>query len=179
MFDPGSGPPSQTATVIARECFVNAWPRFASAAFFLCLIDDHLLCPDTCHLLLYELQEPLVHARVARQLGMERRDEEPPLAQKHRLAVQLREHLDARPDGAHAWRPDEDAAQRLLLAAQLQVRLETRYLAAVGVPLDLEVDEAQVVAVEQDHPGTGAEDRGREAADCLLQPVEPDETRYR
>src|SRR5215211_4989474 len=120
MLPSGSGPPSRAATMIARESFEKSWPRFASAAFFLCLIDDHLLCPDTCHLLLYELKEPLVHARVARQLWMERRDEEPALAQQHRLALELREHLDALPDVAHAWRPDEDAAQRLLLADQLQ-----------------------------------------------------------
>src|SRR5262245_35169136 len=42
----GSGPPSFAATITARVSFVNSWPRFASAAPFLCLIDDHLLCPD-------------------------------------------------------------------------------------------------------------------------------------
>ena len=46
-FPEGSGPPSLAATMIARESFVKSWPRFASAAPFLCLIDDHLLCPDT------------------------------------------------------------------------------------------------------------------------------------
>src|SRR5581483_10216859 len=43
----GSGPPSFAATISARVSFVNSWPRFASAAPFLCLIDFHLLCPDT------------------------------------------------------------------------------------------------------------------------------------
>jgi hypothetical protein len=42
----GSGPPSRAATMIARESFEKSLPRFASAAPFLCLIDDHLLCPD-------------------------------------------------------------------------------------------------------------------------------------
>src|SRR5213080_57279 len=42
----GSGPPSFAATMIARESFENSLPRFASAAPFLCLIEDHLLCPD-------------------------------------------------------------------------------------------------------------------------------------
>src|ERR671915_1029435 len=67
----GSGPPSFAATMIARESFENSLPRFASAAPFLCLIDDHLLCPDT-RLLLDKGEKALVDARVVRQLGMER-----------------------------------------------------------------------------------------------------------
>src|SRR3954465_10710662 len=46
-FADGSGPPSRAATMIARVSFEKSLPRFASAAPFLCLIDDHLLCPDT------------------------------------------------------------------------------------------------------------------------------------
>src|ERR687887_930290 len=74
----GSGPPSRAATMIARESFEKSLPRFASAAPFLCLIDDHLLCPDTL-LLLHQLQEALVHARVVGQLRVERSDEKAPL----------------------------------------------------------------------------------------------------
>ena len=47
----GSPPPSFAATMIARESFEKSLPRFASAAPFLCLIDDHLLCPDNLCLL--------------------------------------------------------------------------------------------------------------------------------
>src|SRR5262245_19074598 len=43
----GSGPPSRAATMMARASFENIWPRFASVAFFLCLICAHLLCPAT------------------------------------------------------------------------------------------------------------------------------------
>ena len=50
MFVAGSGPPSLAATRIDRESFVKSFPRFASAAPFLCLIVDHLLCPDTLRL---------------------------------------------------------------------------------------------------------------------------------
>src|SRR5438046_9361955 len=68
-FAAGSGPPSRAATMIARVNFEKSLPRFASAAPFLCLIDDHLLCPDTgCFLLPHDVQEPLVDARVVRQL---------------------------------------------------------------------------------------------------------------
>ena len=42
----GSPPPSLAATMIERASFEKSLPRFASAAPFLCLIDDHLLCPD-------------------------------------------------------------------------------------------------------------------------------------
>src|SRR5919206_3100081 len=67
-FASGSGPPSFAATMIARESFEKSLPRFASAAPFLCLIVDHLLCPDI-RLLSYQLQEALVDARVVGQLG--------------------------------------------------------------------------------------------------------------
>src|SRR5512146_617249 len=45
-FAAGSPPPSFAATMIARVSFEKSLPRFASAAPFLCLIVDHLLCPD-------------------------------------------------------------------------------------------------------------------------------------
>src|SRR5438270_5142309 len=43
----GSPPPSRAATLIARASLVNCWPRRASTTAFLCLIECHLLCPDT------------------------------------------------------------------------------------------------------------------------------------
>src|SRR5436305_13096107 len=42
----GSAPPSRAATWIARASFVKSWPRLASVAAFLCLIEDHFECPD-------------------------------------------------------------------------------------------------------------------------------------
>src|SRR5215471_16666695 len=95
-FPAGSAPPSLAATMIARVSFEKSLSRFASAAPFLCLIDDHLLCPDMS-LLPHQVQEPLVDARVVGQLRMEGRNEEPSLARQHRVAVDLREHLDVRP----------------------------------------------------------------------------------
>src|SRR5207247_7404118 len=81
-----SPPPSFAATMIARESFEKSWPRFASAAPFLCLIDDHLLCPDNL-LLPDEIQEPFVQPRVVGQLGVEGGDEEASVAGQHRSAV--------------------------------------------------------------------------------------------
>src|SRR6266516_3318809 len=173
-FAAGSGPPSRAATMIARESLEKSLPRLASAAPFLCLIELHLLCPDT-HLLPDEVEEPLVDARVVGQLGMEGGDDDPTLAEEHRLAVQLGEHLDVRADLRYSRRTDEDSPQRLLLSEQLQIRLEARHLASIGVAAHGQVEQAEVVTVEQDHPGTGAEHRSLEAADRLLEPVQPDE----
>src|SRR5215831_11205302 len=106
----GSGPPSFAATMIARVSFEKSWPRFASAAPFLCLIDDHLLCPDT-GFLPDDVQEALVDARVVGQLRVEGRDEEPSLAREHRMAVDLGEHLDVRPSLLEPRRADEYGTQ--------------------------------------------------------------------
>src|SRR5881409_3077464 len=96
MFAPGSGPPSRAATMIARDSFEKSAPRFLSAAPFLCLIDDHLLCPDM-RLRFYELEQPVVEPRVVRQLGMERRGEEPSLPREDGPSVVPGEHLHLRP----------------------------------------------------------------------------------
>src|SRR5262245_29465838 len=103
--------------MIARDSFVKSWPRRASAAPFLCLIVDHLLCPDTRRLL-HQLEESLVHARVVRQLRMERRDQEPALAEQHGLAVALGEHLDVVPGLPHARSANEHAGERLVVTLE-------------------------------------------------------------
>ena len=59
------------------------------------------------------------------------------------------------------------------LADQIQVGLEARELAAVAVPLDLDVDEPEMCSVEQDHPRAGAEHGSGEPPDRFLQAVEP------
>src|SRR5438552_2196616 len=93
----GSPPPSFAATMIARASFEKSFPRFASAAPFLCLIVDHLLCPDTRRLP-HRVQKELVDARVVGQLRVERGYEDVALTREHRVAVDLRQHLHLRPD---------------------------------------------------------------------------------
>src|SRR5205823_895863 len=122
-FAVGSPPPSRAATMIARVSLEKSLPRFASAAPFLCLIEDHLLCPDTDSLP-YLVQKELVDARVVGQFGMERRDEDPPLPREHRMTVDLRQHLDAGARLLDPRRPDEDCAQRLVAVADVEIRLE-------------------------------------------------------
>src|SRR4051794_6352381 len=173
-FASGSGPPSRAATMIARASFEKSWPRRLSVTPFACLIEAHLLCPDIRRLP-DRSEEELVHARIFRQLGVERGDEDVAVPQEHRLAVELGEDLDLRPELADARRADEDAAQRLVLACEVEVGLEARDLAAERVPVDGHVDQPEMRAVEQDHPRARAEDRPLEAADRLLEPVEPDQ----
>src|SRR6478672_8208332 len=171
-FAAGSGPPSRAATISARDSFEKSWPRFLSAAPFLCLIEDHLLCPDT-HRLLHQLEIPFVDTRVAGELGMERRDDHATVAQQNRLAVELGQHLYIRAEVAHAGRADEDAAQGPVVTVEGEVGLEARDLPAVGVALHVDVDQAEVRAVEEDHPGTGPENGLLERADRIFETVQP------
>src|SRR5436305_14123654 len=127
-FAEGSGPPSFAATMSARVSFEKSLPRFASAAPFLCLIDDHLLCPDTS-LLSHDAQEPLVDAGVVGQLGVEGGDEQTSLARQHRVAVELREHLDVRPRVLQPRRADEDCPERLAHVCDVEIGLEAVHLA--------------------------------------------------
>src|SRR3954451_10474452 len=130
-----SGPPSFAATMIARESFEKSLPRLTSAAPFLCLIVDHLLCPDM-GLLSNEIQEPLVHARVPRQLGVERGDKDTSVAREDAVPSVGCQHLDARPDLLDPRRADEDATEGAVLSGHVQIRLEAPHLAAEGVAPD-------------------------------------------
>src|SRR4029079_5766740 len=121
----GSPPPSFAATMIARVSFEKSFPRFASAAPFLCLIDDHLLCPDKQRLL-HGFEEQLVEPGVCGQLRMERGNEERTLAREHGMALELGQPLDPRPGLLDPRRTDEHGAQRLALSFQLEVGLERR-----------------------------------------------------
>src|SRR5262245_46879367 len=177
-FPPGSGPPSRAATMIARVSFEKSWPRFASVAPFFRLIDAHLLCPDKARLP-HRLEKELVHARVVRELGVESSDQEPALPEEHRLPVELGQHLDALSRSRHAGRSDEHASQRIVLSGQVEVGLEAEHLAAVSVPRDLDVDEPEMLAVEHDQARARAENRTLEAANGLLEPVEPHQAHER
>src|SRR5882672_1959067 len=122
-FPAGSPPPSFAATMMARESFEKSLPRFASAAPFLCLMLDHLLCPDTdCSL--HQLQEPLVNTRVVGQLRMERRHEHPPFEREHRVTVDFCQDLDVRACFPAPGPRDKPPGDRLLPAGRLESRLK-------------------------------------------------------
>src|SRR5262245_19263468 len=174
-FPSGSGPPSRAATMIALESFEKSFPRFASAAPFLCLMLDHLLCPDM-GLLPDQVEKPFVHPRVIRQLRMERGDEEPTLPEKDRVAVELGKDLDAVAHIRHTRCTDEHSSQRLLLVLEGEIGLEARHLSAVGVPVDADVHLTdQAVASHEDQSRAGAEHRTREFPERLLEGIEADQ----
>src|SRR3954469_3403142 len=125
----GSPPPSFAATMIARESFEKSLPRFASAAPFLCLMDDHLLCPDTRRLP-YLVEKELVDPRVVRQFRMKRGDEEPTVAREDRMPVHLRENLASVVCLLDPRRSDEHGAHGLLAVSYIQVGFEARDLPA-------------------------------------------------
>src|SRR5256714_8212559 len=116
----GSGPPSFAATMIARDSFEKSLPRLTSAAPFLCLVVDHLLCPDML-LLSHHLQKSLVLPGVVGQLRVERGDKDTSVARENAVAFVRREQLDAGAGGFDPGRADEDAAQRLGLARNGEV----------------------------------------------------------
>jgi hypothetical protein len=91
----------------------------------------------------------------------------------------LREHLDIRADVPHARRTDEDAAQRLVVAREREIGLEARDLAPIRIPVDDEVDEPEMLAVEDDHPRASPEHRLLEPAHRLVEPVEPHQAHER
>src|SRR5829696_5172140 len=110
---------------------------------------------------------------------MERRDDETSLAERNRLAVERGEDLDVRAGLAHPRRADEDAAQRLLVARELEVSLEACDLAAVRIAVHGDVHEPEMLPVEDDHPGARPEDGSLESPNCLVEPVEPHQTHER
>src|SRR5580698_2926359 len=144
--------------MIERASLEKSLPRLASAAPFLCLIDDHLLCPDISALL-DGVEEARVHAAVVGEFGGDSDDEETPVARGYRVAIEAREHLDTSADLLDPRRADEHRLHRLALARELELGLEGRDLAAEGVAPDADVHEPQVVAIEHDHAGAGPEHR--------------------
>ena len=129
-FALGSGPPSRAATMIARESFEKSWPRLASATPFLCLIDDHLLCPDIGVLLL-GLEKELVHACVVGQLRVEGSRQEPARLHQDGLTVVLGQDLDLGPSVLDARGANEDPAQAPRRRSEVEIGLEARNLPAM------------------------------------------------
>src|SRR3954451_108831 len=175
-----SAPPSFAATMIARESLEKSLPRLTSAAPFLCLIVDHLLCPDM-GLLSNQIQEPLVHARVTRQLRMERGDKDTSVAREDAVAFVLGQHLDAGPDLLDPGRADEDAADGRVLSGHVQICLEAPHLATERVAAYGDVGEAEErlaglrvdrVAGDEDHPCARPEDRRLERTQRLVEAVQ-------
>src|SRR5436190_6256480 len=96
-FDVGSPPPERAAISIWRMRTAKSFPRLASAAPFLCLIECHFEWPDISSPS-PTAQEELVHAHIACELGVKRSEQQGALAPEHGRIVIGRQHLDAGPD---------------------------------------------------------------------------------
>ena len=115
---------------------------------------------------------------------MEGRSEEASLPDEDRVVIEAGEDLDLGTDLHDPRRADEDAAQRALVACEIEVCLEAAHLAPIAVAAHGDVERTQErlvghavdgVAREQDHPCARAEDRLREAGDGVVEPVEADQ----
>src|SRR5579875_714996 len=139
-----SPPPSRAATSTCRISLANSLPRALSKAPFLCLVVAHLECPDIFLPLGEALQEPLVQARVARQLGVERAHQHRALPAQYRPAVHPGQHFDLGARPFHDGGADEDRVQGASQAAHLQVGLERLPLAPKSVAAHGDVDGTEV-----------------------------------
>src|SRR4029453_6243838 len=105
-------------------------------------------------------------------LGMERREQEASVADEYRLAVERADHVDALPELANTRRPDEHTAERNLVGCELDIGFEALHLTAERVPIDDEVREVEMLAIEHDHPRARTEDGARVGADRLVEAVQ-------
>jgi hypothetical protein len=88
------------------------------------------------------------------------RGEHAALADRDRVPFVGGQHLDPGPAALDPGGADEDRAQRLVAdPIDLDVGLEALQLAAEGVALGGDVEEAEVIGVADDQPSAGAEDR--------------------
>ena len=95
------------------------------------------------------------------------------------MPVDLGENSDAGTGLGDPGGADEDGGERPLLAVDRDRRLEARDLAPERVSLDDEIDQAEPLAVEHDHPGTGSEDGCRERPDRVVEAVEAHQPHHR
>ena len=124
-----------------------------------------------------------VHARVLRELGVKRAEQELTGAHRHRVPVDLGEHLHAVADPLDPRGADEHGPQRLGADPS---SVESASKLAIWRPKalrrQLDVDEPEVLAIAEDHPGAGAQYRAARldvGADRRLEPVALDRLRDR
>src|SRR5439155_1599846 len=157
-FDSMSPPPSRAATSTWRMSLANSLPRALSAAPFLCLIVAHFEWPDISHTLHEELMEP----QVTGELRVKRCHHDRARPAQHRVAVDLRQHLDVVADPLDVRRTDEDRGVGATgHPRDVEVDLERVDLAPEGVAAHGQLDGAEAALVgppvehlarEQDHP---------------------------
>src|SRR5207245_7257463 len=114
------------------------------------------------------VDEELMETKIARELGMERREPEIAGAPEHGHTVELGEHFDAAADALDDGRTDEHPGKVAVgEPAHRQRRLERLALAAVAVAAhrDVEDTERRLVGATIDHLGR-AQDQARAGREC-------------
>ena len=102
---------------------------------------------------------------------MKRAREDGALADHDRVLADRGEHLHPISALLDPRRPDEDTTKRLRAeTADHEVLLKARELAPKGVSATGRVEQAEVIAPAEDHPGAGAQDG---AAGCVVLPDRP------
>ena len=165
--------------MIARDSFVKSWPRLRVGGALLVLDRRPLAMPR-------HSSPPLTSSRnrsctrvSSVSSGWNDATRNRPSRSSTGSPSRSASTSTSGPASRDARRADEDARERLVVALEPKLRLEARDLPAVCVAVDLDVDEAEMRPVEQDHPGAGAEHGAVEAADRVLEPVEAHEPRDR
>jgi len=100
-----------------------------------------------------------VKARLARELRVKGDGEDGARARGDDVTVDLADRLDGGSVVRDPGGADEDGVHRLAEAVERDVGFEAPDLAAEGVALGTYVEDAEVLAVEQDKARTGREDR--------------------
>lgn len=112
---------------------------------------------------------------VSGQLRVEREGAHLALPDRHRMASDLGKHLDLIAELLDPGGSDEDGPKwRVTESGQLDVVFKAGELAAESVAAGRDVDQSEVIAIGDDHPGTGPEHRnagGSEPPDRFRQPV--------
>src|SRR5947209_18351498 len=100
-----------------------------------------------------------MQATLSGQFRVKRYGQDVPVTGGDGMTVDLGQDVDFLAVRVDPWGTDEDPPQRAD-AGQLDLGFERTGLTAEGVAPGVDVEHAEVVAVEHDHPGAGAERRG-------------------
>src|SRR4051794_14904614 len=133
-----SPPPVRAATSMFLISFAKSLARLESMTAFLCLVVAHLEWPDIANPTLlppatdlevaHQIGEVAVQPGVTRHLGVERRGQQPIVANRDDptrggARPHRRQYFDVAPDAFHPGCPDEHRVVRRVEGGEVEVRL--------------------------------------------------------
>ena len=112
-----------------------------------------------------DFEEELVNTSILREFGVEGGGQHPAGTDKDGITVPAGEDLDTRAEAADAWGADEDHLHGAAGEGGFGVKDDGVVLAAVGIPLDIDIQHAKAalrrvgdVLCQENTAGTGAKD---------------------